>query len=529
MEQGYLEAIKKAIDEGDDGTLLDTLNEYIGFLRDGGRFDAAYDIAKRILLLCKDMGLEGSIPYATSLLNIASVYRAGSRLNDALDLYNKVEEIYVNSLAPDSMLFAGFYNKKALLYSESGLISQAVACLERALEICKTSGELFETAVTHANLANAYIGLCDYESAFSESSQAIELFRHIEATDSHYGAALYVYGLCLIEKKDGAKAREALNEALVIMEANLGRNEFYYRIKDALISIHDKMNGMQLSLEYYRAFFKPLLEGEFAQYKSKIAVGLVGRGSECYGYDDEESKDHDWGPGFCVFVTEETYKLIGDKLKRAYNDMPREFRGYKCECSVSCHERRGVFVIDKFYKDILGKWPLQKEDYEVIPECALSDSVNGMMFTDPEGVFTGIRNELSAGYPKDILLKKIAACVTTYSRCAQYNYERCLKRNDELTASVMFSDGIRAALKLAHFLENKYPPHDKWLYRSAHDLEMSEPFIKYLDAAFYGRNFDGLSRFFAKYMHENGFADSEDEYLEHHVDKLLSMADKLNQ
>ena len=60
------------------------------------------------------------------------------------------------------------------------------------------------------------------------------------------------------------------------------------------------MKGMQLSKLYYETFGKQMIQEKFALYKDEIAVGLVGEGSQCLGFDDEYSLDHDFGPDFCL-------------------------------------------------------------------------------------------------------------------------------------------------------------------------------------------------------------------------------------
>ena len=40
----------------------------------------------------------------------------------------------------------------------------------------------------------------------------------------------------------------------------------------------------------------------FSNFVSKIFIGLVGMGSECLGYDDEISRDHDFWTGFCIWL-----------------------------------------------------------------------------------------------------------------------------------------------------------------------------------------------------------------------------------
>ena len=48
------------------------------------------------------------------------------------------------------------------------------------------------------------------------------------------------------------------------------------------------MKGMELARSYYEQYGDQI-RGMFPQYADRMAFGLVGEGSECYGYDDDIS------------------------------------------------------------------------------------------------------------------------------------------------------------------------------------------------------------------------------------------------
>ena len=54
------------------------------------------------------------------------------------------------------------------------------------------------------------------------------------------------------------------------------------------------MQGMELSKKYFEEFGRSMLEENFKDILPYLAVGLTGSGSECFGYDDEKSQDHDF-------------------------------------------------------------------------------------------------------------------------------------------------------------------------------------------------------------------------------------------
>ena len=62
------------------------------------------------------------------------------------------------------------------------------------------------------------------------------------------------------------------------------------------------MNGLTLSRKFYDNYGEAMLREQFPELLPHIAVGLCGSGSECFGFDDEISQDHDFEPGFCLFL-----------------------------------------------------------------------------------------------------------------------------------------------------------------------------------------------------------------------------------
>lgn len=87
------------------------------------------------------------------------------------------------------------------------------------------------------------------------------------------------------------------------------------------------MRGIDISRAYFYEYGFPMLETEFESLMPFIAVAFVGRGSERFGFDDEVSRDHDFEPGFSIFIPDESVvdSRTAFKLERAYSKLPKEF------------------------------------------------------------------------------------------------------------------------------------------------------------------------------------------------------------
>jgi hypothetical protein len=234
--------------------------------------------------------------------------------------------------------------------------------------------------------------------------------------------------------------------------------------------------GLELAKSYYEQFGKNMIEALFPSYKNRIACGLAGEGSECLGFDDEFSQDHDFGPGFCLWLTDEDNGEVGDALRKAYDELPKEFAGYRSRKSESFGEQRlSAMGISSFYRKFTGLpgAPQTPEEWRRIPEHFLSAATSGAVFTDPLGRFTGIRNILLGFYPEDIRLKKIAARAAVLSQAGQYNYRRCVKRNETVAAQLALSEFFKAAASMTYLLNRKYMPFYKWAHRGMRDMPIA--------------------------------------------------------
>ncbi len=235
------------------------------------------------------------------------------------------------------------------------------------------------------------------------------------------------------------------------------------------------MRGIEISREYYEKFGKPMLENDFSDILDRLAVGFSGEGSQCLGFDDLLSQDHDFEPGFCIFITEDDAKRFGFRLERAYSKLPREFMGIKRSLlSPTGGNRCGVVIIEEFYGKFLGSntAPNSLFHWLSIPSYALAAATGGEVFFDNLGVFSGIRNELRKGYPEDIRRKKLAAHAVMMAQSGQYNYERCIKRGESGAAQLAIFEFVKNAISTVYLLNNAYEPFYKWAYRGMRELSI---------------------------------------------------------
>lgn len=174
------------------------------------------------------------------------------------------------------------------------------------------------------------------------------------------------------------------------------------------------MKGIEQARKFYTEVGIKMIADEFGDYQNRIAVGLVGHGSECFGFDDEVSRDHDFEVGFCMWLTKEDEEKIGFKLMRAYDKLKEEYclkNGFgKPRQSAGGASAQGVYRIDDFYRRYTGcdGAPQTLQDWLYTSSVFFAEATNGEVFRDDLGEFTKIRNEILHGMPEDVRAKKSA-------------------------------------------------------------------------------------------------------------------------
>lgn len=235
------------------------------------------------------------------------------------------------------------------------------------------------------------------------------------------------------------------------------------------------MNGLELSRGYFEAYGKPMLETEFADVLPYLAVGCVGSGSERFGFDDEISRDHDFEPGFCIFLPGEDVvdRRKAFLLERAYAKLPKEFEGVKRQpLSPVGGNRNGVMRTAEFYEAAIGSptGELSTRAWLTVPDTALAEAVNGEVFFDNYGEFTAIRQRI-AEMPEDIRLKRLAGNLLLMAQSGQYNFLRCLQHGEPEAAQLACTEYVNAAMKVWSLLHKRYLPYYKWSFRALRQTE----------------------------------------------------------
>lgn len=231
--------------------------------------------------------------------------------------------------------------------------------------------------------------------------------------------------------------------------------------------------GSELSRSYYFDCFRPLLHSRFDQYVDRLTIGLAGEGSECFGFDDRLSMDHDYGPSFCIWLSDDLYDEIGNALADLYFSLPKEYLGVSYTyCREQAAGRRGVIRTGDFYRKFLGRStvPSAPGEWLAIPETYLAAATNGVLFHAPDTEFMRIREKLLSFYPEDVRRKKLAANLVRMAHSGQINYFRMARRRDTVASRLALDQFIEHTMRTLYLLNRQYCPYYKWMWRGLEKL-----------------------------------------------------------
>lgn len=528
VESFLTSCMELAQKEGDVESQITLWNEMIGFYRDISQYEKCLVCCENVKKLMIQVGLEDTTAFATTLLNVATGYRACGLLKESEQTYRQVFAIYRRYLEPDDFRYASLYNNLSLLYEEMENYEAAIQALEEALVIVSQYDAPIEQAVSHTNLARCQLKVNRMKEALEHLSAAAAIFEKDEPRDYHYSACLGAMGEAYYKLGQYRQAACCYADAMRELQSNVGKTQGYWIMKENLDNVLEQLrrqpdwtseqekmlqerisekpketeqnhsaqseeekadeaaaeSGMELCRNFYREYGAPMIHTLFPEYESRIAVGLAGEGSECFGFDDLISRDHDFGPGFCLWVTRETWDAIGQKLQNAYDSLPKVYHGIQRAATSQGKERVGVCTIHDFYCRILGTetLPETEEQWMGIEEYALAAATNGAVFRDDEGIFTAVRNRLLSYYPESLRRKKIAVEMIQISQSGQYNYGRMMRRGEYVTAGLALAEFMKHTMSLVYLLNRRYAPYYKWMHRGMDKLPVLAGIMDVLNA-----------------------------------------------
>ncbi len=230
---GYLHrGLEQAEEEGDMRAAVAVLNEMAGYFRSISSYPESIRAAERALQLLRDLDLDDGVPYATTLVNAATAYRAAGDKAKARELFGAALVYYERLLPESDPRLAALYNNLSAVHQDLGeygpardLLGKAAAILERA------PGAELDAATVRANLALALFGLGQEEEAGAALHEAMRLFESEGVPDArrapHYAAAqaALAAAYCAMRRFDEAVA--LYEDAMRRIKDCFGENKDY--------------------------------------------------------------------------------------------------------------------------------------------------------------------------------------------------------------------------------------------------------------------------------------------------------------
>lgn len=259
-EKFVLEKIEEAKEEGDIGAIITLSNELIGFYRTSSRYQDLMNISDDVILLMKNHDFEGTVPYATTLLNTATGYREAGKIDIALDLYKEVWETYKQTIPKTDMRLAALFNNMSQAYMMKKDYEKSYSFLEKALFVTEQNENVeIKKATSKTNMGHTLMAMNKVEEAIKYIGEALEIFEAPgKKRDFHYSAALAAMGEGVFLLKDYEKALEYYKKALTEIEYFMGRNKYYAITCKNIAKVYEQMNDQE-EKEKHRAIADEIL------------------------------------------------------------------------------------------------------------------------------------------------------------------------------------------------------------------------------------------------------------------------------
>lgn len=555
MEIGYeylIEQLQRAMSSQEDDVVLGILNEMLGYYRVTGKFELGETIAKKANVLVSVLHLENTVAGATTYLNIATFYSVAKKLSLAEQYYQKTMYIYQQQLDNKDERIASLYNNMSIFYHQSKQYTKAYKVQHLAINIISLLPDCqIELATSYTNLAEICFSLHRYQEGFIAIHDSISLFETYGKKDVHYPGAIATLASGYFLKKQYQNAIDNYQKAIDIIESLYGKCDSYFTLlknKEYVEQVYEnsKQKGMGICRQYFEEVAKPLLQSQFKEIYPKMTIGLVGQGSECLGFDDIISRDHDFGSGFCIWLDDGDFHKYGASLRSFYQSLPTTFNGLTRNTSLRGNFRVGVFNTRQFYYQFIGKIPSTLLEWLTIDETMLATCTNGEIFHEGSTSFINIRNTLLDYYPEDVRIKKIVARIAKMAQSGQYNYARCMQRKEYVAASLAIHEFIEATISCIYLLNRQYMPFYKWahhglqyvsilssLYQDLETLALlpCQQDVWQQDANDYQSHIntedkkvaliENICKQIVEELQKQELTSSHDEFLENHVDEVM--------
>lgn len=555
-EEYLTEGMKTARQADDKGGILAVLNELIGYYRVRGEYEKCVLCAKEAMELVRELGLSGTLHHGTTCLNAATGFRAAGRYEEAEAAYREAEKVYASLLEEPDYRLAGLHNNLSLLYAETGRLSEAEKRGLKALDMIRRLPDAqAECATTLTNLGNICFKMHRTARGARYMKEAAALFENLPGNpDPHYPSALAGLAEACFHRGELDEAEAYYRQAMELINRLYGKNDGWQtlnRNREQVLDVKARREafeksgicGLDLARSFYEQKGRPMLLEKYPAYADRIAAGLAGEGSECLGLDDVYSTDHDFGPGFCFWLTKEDYEAIGEQLQADYDRLAESFKGIPVRNTTKEGAGRvGVIEIGAFYKRLTGlehapdcKTAEGMAAWNRIPLEQLRTAVSGAIFEDKLGEFTRRRREFEA-CPEKVRLYRLGLCLGKMAQSGQYNYERGRRRRDIGMMQASLAEFIQASAEAGYLLNRQYMPFYKWRLRAMEAFICVQELKGALEQLAGSRpdeeeteeRIENVCGIILDELKKQGLTDSDELFLERQKAEVLSRMEKLS-